>query len=385
MMWITSKSTLGTRAPALCVALLVTASLACEVVPKESASKVDTTTRSASSGTVAPRTTNDSPGGVPAVPSDSTATAAGILDSGRVQLFPQRPERGGLIFALAEGIATEAPRCSWKGAPIPCYRVADGVLVTIPIPADEPAGTFTLSFDRPAGRITRQITVADKDFGRELIFLNDTLNALVHRSRDIARDARALRGILSAERGERLWSGRWREPVIGSRRSGYGVERFYYPGSDSTRAITVATGTRARGSFAADTSSPASGEVPSWRHAGVDIAAVRRTPVAAPAAGMVTEVGEYTLTGNTLIVDHGHGVMTAYFHLDTVLVHKGDLVRPGKTLARVGATGLATGPHLHYGVYVHGNDVDPAAWYAMPPFVRADSSVRVTAAADRPR
>jgi murein DD-endopeptidase MepM/ murein hydrolase activator NlpD len=99
----------------------------------------------------------------------------------------------------------------------------------------------------------------------------------------------------------------------------------------------------------------------------------------------VAEVGDYTLTGKTLIVDHGQGVMTAYFHLDTVLVRKGDLVRAGKTLGRVGATGLATGPHLHYGVYVHGQDVDPAAWQAMPPFARADSSARVTASAARPR
>jgi murein DD-endopeptidase MepM/ murein hydrolase activator NlpD len=138
---------------------------------------------------------------------------------------------------------------------------------------------------------------------------------------------------------------------------------------------------RSRGTFGADTSSPASGEVPSWRHAGVDIGAAKRTPIVAPAAGMVAEVGDYTLSGKTLVIDHGQGAMTAYFHLDTVLVHKGDLVRPGKTLARVGATGLATGPHLHFGVYLHGKDVDPAAWYAMPSFARADSAAGVTASA----
>jgi murein DD-endopeptidase MepM/ murein hydrolase activator NlpD len=51
-------------------------------------------------------------------------------------------------------------------------------------------------------------------------------------------------------------------------------------------------------------------------------------------------------------------------------VRRGDEVRAGKQLARVGATGLATGPHLHYGIYLHGKDVDPAAWAAMPAFVR---------------
>lgn len=380
-MRITSESGAVVRVSrALVVALLTIASLGCEVVSRDTAAKVDTTV-SASSGTVGAGRSADSSHGVPAVPSDSTTIAAGTLDSGRVQLYPERPERGGVVFALAEGIASDSPHCSWRGAPIPCYRVAGGVLATIPLPADEPAGTFSLTFDRPAGRITRQVTVADHDFGRELIFLNDTLNALVRQNRDISRDARALHGLLSAERSERLWSGRWREPVSGGKRSGYGVERFYYPASDSTRSITLGSGMRARGAFAADTSSPASGEVPSWRHAGVDIGAAKRTPVVAPAAGMVADVGEYTLSGKTLLIDHGQGAMTAYFHLDTILVHKGDLVRPGKTLARVGETGLATGPHLHYGVYLHGKDVDPAAWLAMPPFARADSAARVTASA----
>jgi murein DD-endopeptidase MepM/ murein hydrolase activator NlpD len=65
-------------------------------------------------------------------------------------------------------------------------------------------------------------------------------------------------------------------------------------------------------------------------------------------------------------LDHGQGVHSAYFHLDTVLVREGDLVARGASLARVGATGLATGPHLHYGIYLHGKDVDPATWHAVP-------------------
>ena len=79
----------------------------------------------------------------------------------------------------------------------------------------------------------------------------------------------------------------------------------------------------------------------------------------------MADVGDYALTGRTLILDHGQGVHSAYFHLDTVLVSKGDVVQRGATLARVGATGLATGPHLHYGIYLHGKDVDPAAWHAI--------------------
>jgi len=91
------------------------------------------------------------------------------------------------------------------------------------------------------------------------------------------------------------------------------------------------------------------------------------------------DVGEYVLSGRTLVIDHGQGVYSAYFHLDTTLVRKGDQVRAGRTIARVGSTGLSTGPHLHYAIYVHGRDVDPAAWRDMPAFARGEG--RATAAA----
>ena len=67
-----------------------------------------------------------------------------------------------------------------------------------------------------------------------------------------------------------------------------------------------------------------------------------------------------------LLVDHGQGAVSAYFHLDTALVAKGDMVRAGQRVGRVGATGLATGPHVHFTMYLHGKDVDPGAWRDMP-------------------
>ena len=89
----------------------------------------------------------------------------------------------------------------------------------------------------------------------------------------------------------------------------------------------------------------------------------------APAAGIVTDVGDYILSGHTVLIDHGQGAVSAYFHLDTAVVSKGDVVRAGDRIGRVGATGLATGPHLHYGMYVHGKDVDPVAWRGHRGFV----------------
>lgn len=323
----------------------------------------------------------DSITGVPAVPRDSLSAVAG--DTGMVQLYPTNPQRGGVLFAFAEGVASSIPRCAWKGAPLPCYSHGTGVLAVIPLTADEPAGTFTLSIDRAGGRITRQVTVAERDLGRNVILLDSARYALLRNTADIARDARVLRGVLSSETPERLWTQKWKEPVPLGKSTGYGEDRFYYRASDSSRAIRVDAGARVRGAFGGDTIATASTSAPGWRHSGIDVAVARRTAVRAPANGIVAEVGNFVLSGKTLIIDHGRGVHSAYFHLDTVLVQKGDRVRESATIARVGATGLATGPHLHYGIYIHGKDVDPAAWRDMPPFALSASADSVRRAPPR--
>jgi hypothetical protein len=360
--------------------LLIVSVAACKVVDGDSASKsADSATASgvvaeSARGTVATGDSAMSPTPIPApIPGDTGATTPAD-DTGTVHIYPPEPRRGGVVFVLAEGVGTPSPRCTWKSAPLPCYKRNDGTLVTIPLPADEDPGTFTLTIDRPSGRIVRRVTVADRDLGREMIFLTDSLYRRATNTREIARDARAVRGMASVESGEQRWSGRWREPVPGSRSAGHGVERYYYRASDSTRSIALDTQTRTRGTFATDTSDAAFSGAPSWRHAGIDILATRRTAVTAPAAGQVVDVGEYVLSGRTLLIDHGQGAVSAYFHLDTTLVAKGDVVRPGQRIARVGATGLATGPHLHYGLYLHGKDVDPVAWRDMPQWLVARDS-----------
>lgn len=95
-------------------------------------------------------------------------------------------------------------------------------------------------------------------------------------------------------------------------------------------------------------------------HSGLDFAVPRGTPVKVPANGVVTIVGDYFFNGRTVFVDHGQGFITMYCHLDDILVMKGQEVKRGEILGRVGATGRATGPHLHWNVSLNGKRVDPA-------------------------
>lgn len=98
-------------------------------------------------------------------------------------------------------------------------------------------------------------------------------------------------------------------------------------------------------------------------HQGIDIAAPTGTPVKAAGDGKVIDAtGRYqgnAAWGNVVVIDHGHGLVTRYAQLDSFIVRKGDKVKAGDAIGAVGATGRATGPHLHFEVILDGENIDP--------------------------
>jgi murein DD-endopeptidase MepM/ murein hydrolase activator NlpD len=104
------------------------------------------------------------------------------------------------------------------------------------------------------------------------------------------------------------------------------------------------------------------------RHAGLDLSAPEGTPVLAPAPARVALTGDLYFSGGTVILDHGEGLFTMYFHLSRVDVKEGEIVDAGQPLGLVGHTGRATGPHLHWAARLNGARVDPRGLLKLAPW-----------------
>jgi murein DD-endopeptidase MepM/ murein hydrolase activator NlpD len=113
--------------------------------------------------------------------------------------------------------------------------------------------------------------------------------------------------------------------------------------------------------------------IPKRPHFGIDIAAPAGTPIRAPAVGLVTlAADDHYYTGGTVILDHGHGLTSAFLHLQEVRVSPGQTVAQGEVIGTLGATGRATGPHLDWRINWFDQRLDPA--FFVPPMPASDGS-----------
>ncbi|MGH7321731.1 MAG: M23 family metallopeptidase, partial [Candidatus Rokuibacteriota bacterium] len=152
----------------------------------------------------------------------------------------------------------------------------------------------------------------------------------------VRREQAELRAALAASLGDRLWRDAFQVPVDGGEPTGgFGLRRII------------------------------NGQ-PRSPHAGFDWAAPRGTPVSAANAGRVALVAEHFFAGRLVALDHGLGLFTLYLHLDETRVAAGERVTRGQRIGSVGATGRATGSHLHFGVMLDGARVDPQALLSLP-------------------
>lgn len=130
--------------------------------------------------------------------------------------------------------------------------------------------------------------------------------------------------------------------------------------------FTVPLQSRYRVTTAFGTARSYGGGPPTGHHMGTDLAVEHGTPVYASARGRVVLAGPLKVRGNAVILDHGLGLFSAYYHLSEIAVSEGEMIAAGQRIGKVGDTGLSTGPHLHWEMRLAGVAIDPWEWTRRP-------------------
>lgn len=231
----------------------------------------------------------------------------------------------------------------WRGQAVTVPMAADGTRggwtgqAILAVPLDAKPGTETLRA-RAAGQpkavsaqtaVTRTIAVVRAVYPEQRLtvegkYVNPDKAALDRHEAERAR----VKAALALRTPERLWALPMERPVPGDVSSLFGLRRVF------------------------------NGE-PRAPHRGLDLRGEAGEPVAACAAGRVVLAENHYFAGNSVYIDHGMGVVSMYFHLSALDVAPGQTVARGQVIGRVGSTGRVTGPHLHFGMAVLGDMVDP--------------------------
>jgi len=227
-------------------------------------------------------------------------------------------------------------RVSAFGRSFLCFRTADPLTWSglVGIDLETKPGRYVVHFtgrDAEGKAVTAEhpMTVAPKTFATRTLtvdpqFVTPPREALAR----IQKESEKVRAIFEAVSPERYWAGPFVLPVPGRSISEFG-KRSVYNGQ------------------------------PRSPHSGTDFAGATGTPIKAPNAGNVALAANLFYSGNTIILDHGQGLYSYFGHMSAFSAREGDTVAAGDVVGKVGATGLVTGPHLHWSVRLAGTRVDP--------------------------
>lgn len=225
------------------------------------------------------------------------------------------------------GSAAQAPKASYQGKPVLVVKEQNNWLAIVGVPLTVKPGTQQIS----SGHRNLSFTVGNKKYPEQRITLknkqqvNPDPDNLKRIEGELAEQLQAYRSFSPNTPSNLLLD----KPVNGPLSSKFGVRRF----------------------FNGEERNP---------HAGLDFAVPAGTPIKTPAAGKVILVGDYFFNGNTVFVDHGQGFISMFCHMSKIDVKVGQQLARGGVVGKVGATGRATGPHMHWNVSLNDARVDPA-------------------------
>jgi len=255
-----------------------------------------------------------------------------------VDFSDSRLAQGELALVHLKGPVSGAPISgNFKGGETIIVKSKKGRGAWAIVAADlesEPS-TYYIIFKKGEKKISTSLRIVSGEFGTDRITLPPEMVEFDKKTlARIKREKETLNAVLAASSKRRLWSGPFIMPLKGRISGAFGQRRIL------------------NGS-------------PRSPHGGLDIAAPAGRPIVAAGGGRVAYVGKFFFYGNFVVLDHGLGLSTLYAHMSSTLVKKGQLVKVGQPLGRVGATGRATGPHLHFAVRVGKARVSPTGFIGL--------------------
>lgn len=256
---------------------------------------------------------------------------------------PPQPHVGDVAVVRVRGAGEGANvQGSMGGHPLAFFRDADGHVALVGFDLELPVGPqpWRVEVREPGHRVRAargSLRVAGREFPVQRLTLPSAMVELDPETERRALTERdTLRALYRTITPERLWRGPFARPIADIEMgSGFGSRRIL------------------------------NGQ-PRAPHSGTDYSAPRGTPVVAVNDGRVVLVGDYFFQGRLVVVDHGLGLHTAYFHLDEARVERDEQVVRGQPIGTVGSTGRATGPHLHLGAQLGTARVDPERLLGLP-------------------
>lgn len=264
----------------------------------------------------------------------------------RVNLSPWPAVQGETVTCE---VVTERPMrltAVYKGNEVPFVQEGPRSWALLPVHAMQEPGIYPVELraypasgqgdSQPISRLSVNLYVVAGTFETyDIVIPPSSEKAGLLNAELIRAEWARLAGIFSQRTSEKLWAG-----------------PFRYPLEAKVRRVTSTFGERR---------SYNGGPVSSY-HEGLDFGAPEGTPVYAPAAGRIALAEPLTVRGSAVVIDHGLGVYSGFWHLSEILVTAGQPVKPGDLIGRVGNTGLSTGSHLHWEMRVNVTAVNPVQW-----------------------
>lgn len=262
--------------------------------------------------------------------------AAPAAASPAVSVTPRVARPGDAVLVTVTG-ATARPTGKAAGVELDFFRAMRGYQAVFAIPLDREPGEISVDVDAGGSSEPARVKVQAVEFPEAKVVVEEEYaDPEPAQAKIIDADNQAIREALRiAARVEPRFTWRFKRPVPGKVTSVFGEWRTFNDGHRS-------------------------------QHLGIDLAAREGARVRAVNEGTVVLVRNCFLAGNVVVVSHGGGIASAYFHLANAAVAEGDVVRRGRPIGRAGHTGRTTGPHVHLSIWAPGGFVEPSGFMRLP-------------------